>query len=229
MKRLLASLFLCLAFATAARANCYVLQNNTDQEQKWAFSYDTDVGPRQLRSLTMAPHDRYPAEGQWCWNGVPWKATVRVASGSYRRSWSGAFTMGDGEAVSPSGTYALEPVAEAPPARARRARPAAADPASPIHSPPLSAAPAAAPSVSTPSIACVDDRCAMLFQDGRVAYVESRQPSINGAVAIAGFKGPGSISCLSVQTPPGETCVVTDSAGQTWKGPLRPGAGPWTH
>ena len=80
MKRLLASLFLCLAFATAARANCYVLQNNTDQPQKWAFSYDTDVGPGQLRALTMAPRGHYPAEGQWCWNGVPWRARGRSNS-----------------------------------------------------------------------------------------------------------------------------------------------------
>jgi ribonuclease BN (tRNA processing enzyme) len=125
MGRLLASFFLCLVMATAARANCYVLQNNTDQPQKWAFSYDTDVGPGQLRALTMAPHDRYPSEGQWCWNGVPWKATVRVAAGSYRRSWSGAFVMGDGNGVSPSGTYTLEPVADAPPARASGPRAAA--------------------------------------------------------------------------------------------------------
>lgn len=227
MGRLIASFFLCLAFATAARANCYVLQNNTDQEQKWAFSYDTEIGPGQLRSLTMAPHDHYPSEGQWCWDRVPWKATVRVESGSYRRSWSGAFTMGDGNSVSPSGVYALEPVADAPPpspSPSKRKASAARPAPSPSPSP---KAEKAASTGAAPSISCVEGICGVLFQNGRVAYTDTDQPSAKPVAAIVGFNGPGSISCTAQSKPSGALCVVIDSTGQTWKGPLRSGAGAW--
>jgi hypothetical protein len=235
MGRLLASFLLCLAFATGARANCYVLQNNTDEEQKWAFSYDTSVGPRQLRALKMAPHDHYPSQGQWCWDRVPWKAVVRVDPGSYRRSWSGALTMGDGDGVSASGIYALEPVAEAPPSarssqgaikvpKAQKTKKAQAAPeakeAQQVQEP--------EPNGSAPSISCVNDICGVLFENGRVAYTETNRQTVGGVAAIVGFKGPGSISCMVQQKQAGELCVVVDSTGQTWKGPLRPGAGAWT-
>lgn len=218
MGRLLASFFLCLVLATGAKANCYVLQNNTDHEQKWGFSYNTSVGPGQLTALKMAPHDHYPSDGKWCWDNTPWKAAVRVVSGSYRRSWSGAFTMGDGSDVSPSGTYTLEPIADAP----------SSTPSSPQATAVSARTQKAAFTGSTPSISCVNEICDVLFQDGHVAYTDTGQPTVDKVVTIAGFKGPGSISCTPRLKSPGELCVVIDSTGQTWKGSMRPGEGAWT-
>jgi hypothetical protein len=240
MRRLLvASLFVCLAVATGAKANCYVLQNNTDEEQKLAFSYDTSIGPGTLRNVTIAPHDHYPSQGQWCWDRVPWKAVVRVDPGYYRRSWSGAFTMGDGDGVSPSGVYSLEPVDEAaPPSQKKAAKAQKAAKAAKAQK--VQGAPAAqaaqgaqeaqeAEAIGTaPSISCVNDICDVLFQNGRVAYTDTNQQTAKGVAAIVGFKGPGSISCMSLTKQSGELCVVVDSTGQTWKGPMRPGAGAWT-
>lgn len=239
MGRLLASFLLCLVLATGAKANCYVLQNNTDYEQKWAFSYNTPVGPGQLKTLTLAPHDHYPSQGQWCWNDVPWKVAVRVVPGAYRRSWSGALTMGDGDEVSPSGTYALEPPADVPPPPPKAQAPASAKAqkrkstafvstggASTASASAGAAAARPAATGSAPAISCVNGACGVLFQNGHVAYTDANQPTAAAVAAIAGFQGPGSISCTA--QPAGELCVVIDSTGQTWKGPMRPGAGAWT-
>jgi hypothetical protein len=225
----IASFLLCLALATGARANCYVLQNNTDQEQKWGFSYDTEVGPGQIRTLTLAPHGRYPSEGQWCWDRVPWKASVRVDPGYYSRSWSGAFVMGDGEGVSSSGVYTLEPPADVPPSRSSSPKAAAkADKTKTDKAEKADKTGTAASIGAAPSISCVDEICDVLFQTGRVAYTDTNQQAVNGVATIVGFKGPGSISCMPRLKQPGELCVVVDSTGQTWKGPMRPGAGAWT-
>lgn len=228
MRSLLGSLFLCLVLATGAKANCYVLQNNTDHEQKWSFSYNTSIGPGQLTALTMAPHDHYPRDGQWCWNDTgPWQAVVRVARGSYRPSWSGVFTMGAGGDASPSGVYALEPVAEVEPSAPSRPQ-ASAAPAAPATAmaPAMAMAPVSAG--FAPSIACVDEICDVLFQDGHVAYTDTNRPTVNSVAALVGFHGPGAISCTARLKQPDELCVVIDGTGQTWKGPMRPGAGAWT-
>ncbi len=99
-----------LLLPAKARANCYVLVNNTNATITWRFRYNSAIGAGNPISIQMIPHGRYPAQGQWCWNNTgPFQATVLPDNGNYKVSWNGTFVMGDGSGVSPSGTYSLEP------------------------------------------------------------------------------------------------------------------------
>jgi hypothetical protein len=109
----LVAVFLCGAKPNLARANCYVLENNTNATQIWNLLYNSPIGEGLPVRIVMIPHGRYPASGQWCWpNTGNFQATVTLGFGAYRVSWPGSFIMGDGPRVSPSGTYALNPPIE---------------------------------------------------------------------------------------------------------------------
>jgi hypothetical protein len=101
---------LVLALTSTASANCYVLQNNTNYTQTWRFSYNTPITTGQVTMVQTLPHAHYPPNGSWCWNNTGGsRATVLVDPGVYKPSWSGPFIMGDGNGVSASGTYSLNP------------------------------------------------------------------------------------------------------------------------
>jgi hypothetical protein len=102
-------LLLIATLSSTAFANCYVLQNNTDSIQTWHFQYAKPL-PGEKTDLKLAPHARFPANRDWCWETPSdYYATVRIDAGGYVPSWQGALVFGNGSNASPSGTYSLEP------------------------------------------------------------------------------------------------------------------------
>jgi hypothetical protein len=100
---------LLLVMSGPAFANCYVLQNNTDSIQTWHFQYAKPL-PGEKTDLKLAPHARFPANRDWCWETPSdYYATVRIDAGGYVPSWQGVLVFGNGSNASPSGTYSLEP------------------------------------------------------------------------------------------------------------------------
>lgn len=101
---------LLLVMSGTAFANCYVLQNNTDSIQTWHFQYAKPL-PGEKADLKLAPHARFPANRDWCWETPSdYYATARIDAGAYSPSWQGTLVLGNGSNAFPSGTYSLEPI-----------------------------------------------------------------------------------------------------------------------
>ncbi len=91
------------AMSSTAFANCYVLQNNTDSVQTWHFQYAKPL-PGAKTDLKLAPHARFPASRDWCWETPSdYYVTARIDAGAYIPSWQGTLVFGNGSNASPSG------------------------------------------------------------------------------------------------------------------------------